>query len=95
VLRSCSKPVSKLPADGFQNNSGCRYCILLTWSYIIITQFSIEGTMLKLISLWTYKTRPRTFTFRDSKKRLSNIIVGINIALSSLDVSGFGVIKSF
>ena len=95
VLCSCSKPVSKLPADGFQNNSGCRYCILLTRSYIIITQFSIEDTMLRLISLWSYKARHKTVTFTDSKIRLSSLMVGINITLSRLEVSGLGVIKSF
>jgi len=51
--------------------------------------------MLSLISLWTYKTRHRTLTVRDSKERLSNLMIGINNALSCLDVSGLGVIKSF
>ena len=95
MLRSNSKPVSKLPSDGFQNNAGCRYCILLTWSYIIITQFSVEGAILRLISLWSYKTRHKTVTFRDSKIRLSNLTVGVNITLSCLDVSALGLIKSF
>ena len=95
VLLSCSKPVSELPADGFQNNSGFSYCILLAWSYMIITQFSIESTELRLISLWTHKTRHRTLTVRENKERLSNLMAGINNALRSLEVSDLGVIKSF
>jgi hypothetical protein len=52
--------------------------------------------MLRLISLRSYKTQHKTVTFSVSKIRLSNLVVGINmnIALSCLDVSGLGVIKS-
>jgi len=49
--------------------------------------------MLRLISLRSYKTQHKTVTFRDNKTRFSNLMVGINIALSCLDVSGLGVIK--
>ena len=51
--------------------------------------------MLRLINLWSYKTRHKRVTFRDSKIRLSHLMVGIIIALSCLDVSGLGVIKLF
>ena len=44
--------------------------------------------MLRLISLWSYKTRHKKLSFRDSK-------ITLNIALNCLVLSGLGIIKSF